>query len=64
MHRVHHSDEQPETDSNYSSVFSFWDRLFGSFKHRSDPTSIVFGIKEFPTATSSTIKDMLRMPMK
>ncbi len=27
MHRVHHSRWQPETDSNYSSLFSFWDRM-------------------------------------
>jgi len=27
MHWVHHSDYQPETDSNFSSVFSFWDRI-------------------------------------
>ena len=31
MHKVHHSRWQPETDSNYSSLFSFRDRLFGSF---------------------------------
>lgn len=31
MHKVHHSRWQPETDSNYSSLFSFWDRLFARF---------------------------------
>lgn len=33
MHRVHHSATQQETDSNYGEVFSFWDRLFGSYRH-------------------------------
>ena len=33
MHRVHHSDWQPQTDSNYGSLFSFWDRLFGSYRN-------------------------------
>jgi sterol desaturase/sphingolipid hydroxylase (fatty acid hydroxylase superfamily) len=28
MHKVHHSRWQPETDSNYSSLFSFWDKFF------------------------------------
>ena len=32
MHRLHHSDQQQETDSNYSSLFSVWDRLFYSFQ--------------------------------
>jgi len=31
MHRVHHSRWQPETDSNYSSLFSFWDRWHALF---------------------------------
>lgn len=32
MHRVHHSIIQPETDSNYGFNFSFWDRLFKTYK--------------------------------
>jgi len=43
MHRVHHSKEVEETNSNYSSVLSVWDRLFGSYRRR-DPSSIVFGL--------------------
>jgi sterol desaturase/sphingolipid hydroxylase (fatty acid hydroxylase superfamily) len=31
MHVLHHSSWQPETDSNYGQVFSFWDRLFGTY---------------------------------
>ena len=31
MHCLHHSSYQPETDSNYSQVFSLWDRLFGTY---------------------------------
>jgi sterol desaturase/sphingolipid hydroxylase (fatty acid hydroxylase superfamily) len=31
MHCLHHSSFQPETDSNYSQVFSLWDRLFGTY---------------------------------
>jgi sterol desaturase/sphingolipid hydroxylase (fatty acid hydroxylase superfamily) len=47
MHKVHHSDQQPETDSNYSTVLSLWDRLAGTFRMRSDPGTIVFGLPEF-----------------
>lgn len=31
MHVVHHSALTCETDSNYGTVFSFWDRLFGTY---------------------------------
>jgi sterol desaturase/sphingolipid hydroxylase (fatty acid hydroxylase superfamily) len=32
MHRVHHSAERRETDSNYGTLFPWWDRLFGSYR--------------------------------
>lgn len=31
MHRVHHSADMVETDSNYGFNFSFWDRMFGTY---------------------------------
>jgi sterol desaturase/sphingolipid hydroxylase (fatty acid hydroxylase superfamily) len=31
MHRLHHSTLRSEHDSNYGSMLSLWDRLFGSF---------------------------------
>ena len=30
MHKVHHSREQIQTDTNYSNIFSIWDRIFGT----------------------------------
>ncbi len=32
MHRVHHSAAMPETDSNFTMLFSFWDRMFGTYR--------------------------------
>lgn len=34
MHKIHHSREPMETNSNYTSLLSCWDRLFGSFRMR------------------------------
>jgi sterol desaturase/sphingolipid hydroxylase (fatty acid hydroxylase superfamily) len=31
MHRVHHSTDIAETDSNYGFNLSLWDRLFGTY---------------------------------
>ncbi len=47
MHRVHHSDWQPETDSNYSSIFSWWDRLGRTFRRRDDARTLRYGLREF-----------------
>lgn len=49
MHRVHHSVIRAETDSNYGTIFSFWDRLFGSLRLRAENRSIRFGIGSFVT---------------
>jgi sterol desaturase/sphingolipid hydroxylase (fatty acid hydroxylase superfamily) len=62
MHKVHHSNWRPETDSNYSSLFSFWDRLFGSLRLRDDPRSLVFGLHEFTDARHHTLKGLLATP--
>ena len=45
MHRIHHSNIKEEMDTNYGSVFSFWDRLFGTYKRRASK-EIVFGVDE------------------
>jgi sterol desaturase/sphingolipid hydroxylase (fatty acid hydroxylase superfamily) len=47
MHRVHHSRELAETDSNYTSLLSIWDRLFLSFRLREDTKTITLGLPQF-----------------
>jgi sterol desaturase/sphingolipid hydroxylase (fatty acid hydroxylase superfamily) len=48
MHSLHHSSHQPETDSNYGTVFTVWDRLFGTY--RAEPVwgygKLQIGLKE------------------
>lgn len=44
MHRVHHSQIRGETDSNYSSIFSFWDRIIRSFRKKADTRILVYGL--------------------
>lgn len=63
MHRVHHSQERFETDSNYSSVFSFWDRLGKSFRRRPDPLTLCYGLPEFPEEKWQTLSGMLKTPI-
>ncbi|MFM1918471.1 MAG: hypothetical protein RLZZ303_105 [Candidatus Hydrogenedentota bacterium] len=63
MHWVHHSRFQPETDSNYATVFSFWDRIFGSFRLREDPTSIEIGLDSVDAREAASLRGMLLMPL-
>ena len=62
MHWVHHSERQPETDSNYSSLLSVWDRIFRSFRLRPDPERIVLGLDSYPEVNWRSIRGSLMMP--
>jgi sterol desaturase/sphingolipid hydroxylase (fatty acid hydroxylase superfamily) len=63
MHKVHHSRWQPETDSNYSSLLSIWDRLFSSFRINDKPETIRLGLDEFSSPLDQTVPGMLRTPL-
>jgi sterol desaturase/sphingolipid hydroxylase (fatty acid hydroxylase superfamily) len=63
MHKVHHSRWQPETDSNYSSLLSIWDRIFRSFRINAKPESIRLGLDEFDRPADQTIPGLLRTPL-
>ena len=44
LHKVHHSVVREECDSNFSSLFSWWDRLFRTLRISRDPRKIRFGV--------------------
>jgi sterol desaturase/sphingolipid hydroxylase (fatty acid hydroxylase superfamily) len=64
MHWVHHSEWRPETDSNFSSVLSVWDRLFGSFRLRERPGEIRLGLGMTDEHAWRTLPGMLAMPFR
>lgn len=43
-HRVHHAINPIYLDKNYSQVFIFWDRLFGTFQPELDDEPAVYGV--------------------
>jgi sterol desaturase/sphingolipid hydroxylase (fatty acid hydroxylase superfamily) len=64
MHRVHHHFTLPYTDTNYGNIFSFWDRMFGTFSQL-DNAQIVFGIDTHQDpAEHSRIGSLLRIPFQ
>lgn len=63
MHRVHHSEVRSETDSNYSSIFSFWDRFVWTLRRREDPRTLQYGLPEFPEPAWQSLGGMLRTPL-
>lgn len=62
-HRVHHSSEQAETDSNFADVFTIWDRIFATHKSRK-PEEIRYGLETLREKESQTFWGMLTTPFK
>ncbi|MFT4575855.1 MAG: sterol desaturase/sphingolipid hydroxylase (fatty acid hydroxylase superfamily) [Polaribacter sp.] len=64
MHKVHHHNMLPYTDSNYGNIFSIWDRVFGTFSSL-DREKIVYGVDTFPNeATNSSLVELLKQPFQ
>lgn len=60
MHKVHHSRLQRETDSNYSNIFSVWDRIFGTYTRCIDFRTLRYGLDD--SHDRATFVALLRMP--
>ena len=45
-HRIHHSQLVTETNSNYGSVFTWWDRIFQTDNSRLDLINIQLGVSD------------------
>jgi sterol desaturase/sphingolipid hydroxylase (fatty acid hydroxylase superfamily) len=64
MHKVHHSREQRETDSNYSNIFSVWDRLFGTYTARVDFANLRYGLAGIEGKRAETLRGLLGLPFE
>jgi sterol desaturase/sphingolipid hydroxylase (fatty acid hydroxylase superfamily) len=64
LHRLHHSDTLPETDSNYGNVFSFWDRLFATYRQQpvQPDRAFRFGLQELSAERAADLGYQLRLP--
>ena len=62
MHKIHHSREQIETDSNYSNIFSIWDRIFGSYTATVDFSGLRYGLDGFDGREKQTLPALLKLP--
>ena len=64
MHRIHHSVEKLETDSNYGNIFSFWDRLFKTYcpVPGAGYDDMLIGLKEFRDVKYGQLLQLLKTP--
>lgn len=62
MHRIHHSVIRAEHDSNYGSMLSFWDRLFGSFKLKEGIRDMELGLQNESSPEKQRVGALLTRP--
>lgn len=66
MHRIHHSQDRVETDSNYGFFLPWWDRVFGTY--RRDPAlgqaDLKVGVGSFGSARDQWLHKLLGQPFR
>ncbi len=62
MHRIHHHYRQPYSDMNYGNIFSFWDRIFGTYVIV-DNKKLVYGLDtHMSDPEANNILTLLKIP--
>ena len=64
MHKVHHSRERVETDSNYANLFSFFDRAFRTFTPSSRGPLVRYGIRGYDAREHQSLGAALWLPFQ
>jgi sterol desaturase/sphingolipid hydroxylase (fatty acid hydroxylase superfamily) len=62
-HKIHHAAEQEQTDSHYGDVFTFWDRIFGTWGKK-QPHEITYGLAEFSEDRHHRVVHLMVSPFK
>jgi sterol desaturase/sphingolipid hydroxylase (fatty acid hydroxylase superfamily) len=62
LHKIHHSRDVRETDSNYGNIFSWFDRLFGTYTPSWRGTAVACGLDGFDDPSVQTTSGLLAMP--
>lgn len=62
MHGIHHSKAEDESNSNWSSGLSVWDRLHGTFRADVPQEAIAIGVPMLDTPDDVTLRRMLIAP--
>jgi sterol desaturase/sphingolipid hydroxylase (fatty acid hydroxylase superfamily) len=64
MHKVHHSRDPVETDSNYANLFSLFDRAFGTYVPSSRGPLVSYGIEGYDVPEQQSIGAVLWLPFQ
>jgi sterol desaturase/sphingolipid hydroxylase (fatty acid hydroxylase superfamily) len=63
-HRLHHSRNVRFTDSNYGALFTWWDRLFGTFTPGDAHPPAKTGLEGFDEPEHQSLTGLLKQPLR
>jgi len=64
VHKIHHSREVSETNSNYANLVTIYDRLLGTYTPAERAHSVVYGLDDADPATVASFPGLLSMPFR
>ena len=64
MHGIHHSIVENETNSNWSSGFTVWDRLHGTLRLNVPQQQITIGVPAYQNPKEVELKETLLLPLR
>lgn len=64
VHKLHHSREVSETNSNYANLLTIYDRLLGTYTPSSRAESVVYGLDDAERMSGASCPGLVAMPFR
>jgi len=62
MHGIHHSIVERETNSNWGTIFCWWDKLHGTLRRDIPQEAITIGVAAYRDETELTLGKLFLLP--
>jgi sterol desaturase/sphingolipid hydroxylase (fatty acid hydroxylase superfamily) len=64
VHKIHHSRDIAETNSNYANLLTIYDRLLGTYTPSQRAASVVYGLDDADPNAVASFPGLLSMPFR
>jgi len=64
VHKIHHSREVSEANSNYANLVTLYDRLLGTYTPAARAAAVVYGLDEVDAGRAASFPGLLSMPFQ
>lgn len=65
-HRIHHSEELAEQNTNFGTIFPWWDRMFKTYRRDAarSPEQMAIGLREYSDPHGLSVIKLLALPFR